>query len=69
MCRGRWDVIDSQVKQREYKLREEMKEWMQRTQEQLSAEYEARYLEAINAKLAAEDTSVGAMSASLPQIV
>jgi hypothetical protein len=58
------------VKQRQSKLHEEMIEWMQQTQEQLSAAYEARYLEAINAKLAAgEDTSVGAQSATLPQIV
>lgn len=71
VCRGRWDVIDSQVKQREHKLWEEMQEWMQRTQEELSAEYEARYLEAIKSTLAAgEDTSAGANSAALlPEIV
>lgn len=71
MCRGRWDVIDCQVKQREHKMQEEMNEWMQRTQEELSAEYEARYLEAVKATLlAGEDTPAGANCAlALPEIV
>lgn len=70
MCRGRWDVIDSHVKQREHKLRVEMQEWMQRTQTELSAEYEARYLEAVQATVAAgEETAAGANSAALPEIV
>ena len=43
---------------------------MQRMQEELSAEYEARYLEAVTAAhLAGESTAEGANSAMLPEIV
>lgn len=47
-----------------------MQEWMQRTQAELSAEYEGRYLEAMKATVSAgEATSAGANSAALPEIV
>jgi flagellar biosynthesis/type III secretory pathway protein FliH len=61
-------VIDSQVKQQEHKMRQEMHSWMQQTHQQLAAEYEQRYLDAFKVGCAAGSQDGGANTAALPEM-
>lgn len=62
-CRGRWDVIESKVREQEVAMGAKMEEWMQQTAERMHAEYEARVQDAVAAALAGR--AAGATSDAL----
>lgn len=67
MCRGRWDVIEAQVRLRETRMQADMAEWMQQTRAELHAEFEERYQQTV--KESAQGGEGGASSALQPDLV
>lgn len=66
-CRGRWDVIEAQVRLREGRMQAQMSEWMQQTRGELRAELEAQYQQTV--KESAQECAGGASSAQQPELV
>eukprot|EP00892_Ulva_mutabilis_P003487 jgi/Ulvmu1/150/UM001_0154.1 len=66
--RGRWDVIEAQVRQREAQMQAQMAEWMQRTRCELHAEFERQYQQTVR-EGGGCDPAEGASSAQQPELV
>lgn len=66
-CRGRWDVIEAQVRLRETRMQAQMSEWMQQTRSELRAELEEQYQQTV--KESAQEGAGGAVSAQQPDLV
>lgn len=66
-CRGRWDVIEAQVRLREAQMQAQMDDWMQQTRAELQAEFEERYQQTV--KESTHAGTEGACSSQQPNLV